>query len=213
MPIRRETIEEEVKLGFYEDYTIRVATPLDGNRYSISTTDGTGFDTRDCGGVVPRPGDIIRIYGGCGFPIHGMALNGQLLFWLTPAEREAERREMLANMKREREERFELSKDRLDQRYDSLPDPLKRRIARFRQEDPKFRVESEDYEMFCCAQAAIMADWARQFTYPEAELRRWARLDYREQVAAMPGFSDDHSGNTFGGSVGLAIALLNNKAV
>ena len=42
---------------------------------------------------------------------------------------------------------------RLDLEYEQLPGPLKRRIARFRAEDPDFRWKEESYEMAACAEA------------------------------------------------------------
>lgn len=213
MPIRRETIEEEHTAGLYEDYVIKSADPMGDGRYGIRTTDGMGFSTRDCGDLVPKEGDIIRVYGGYGYPIHGLALNGQLLFWLTPAEQRKEHREFCANLRREREERFECQKEQLDRDFDSLPELLKRRISGFRLKDPNFRVEGESYEMFCCTQAALMAEWAKQFDDPVAELRDWTKRPWEEQLATMPGFSEGHSNNTFGASVSLAIALLYNQDV
>ena len=77
---------------------------------------------------------------------------------------------------------------------------FKARIDRFWRNNPDFRVEYENYEMFCCTQAVGIADAMKT---PEG-VQNFKTKQWDEQKALFPELSDGHSGNTFGCSVALA---------
>ena len=167
------------------------------------------------------------------------------VFWRTPLERDVERVRWLAEHDREQREEFVEQKAELDAAYESLPDPLKARIDRFRAKDPSFRVQSEGYEMFCCTEGAKFYERAIKFrdhpTDPAnieinlffshedraknekvwdveqpadpAEawlLWVWSLEDYKRQKVLLRS-DDGHSGNTFGGAMSLALALIRGQ--
>lgn len=46
----------------------------------------------------------------------------------------------------------------MDVDYENLPDAFKKRIDRFRANNPDFRFEFESYELFCCMEAVKIAE-------------------------------------------------------
>lgn len=216
----------------------------EGGTFGIGLTDDKNPDK-----VEPEVGDQIRVYGRFGSRIHGIDLNGRECFWLTPLERTAEYVQWLADHDRRKREEFAREKPDLDAQYDALPDPLKARIDRFRSESADFRVDSEGYELFCCTEAAKVAQAARDAIEagadseavdefwsrtdrkpdtiwedePESSEARWLlwawalntdAYDYdHARQKRLLGLADGHSGNTFGGSMALANALLAGEKV
>jgi hypothetical protein len=172
----------------------------------------------------PRVGQTIRIYGGGVGSFHGIDLGGQEVFWRTPWERFAERVRWLAQHDRDKREAFERERATLDRRVAELPLPLKARIERFRREDPKFRMDSEAYEMAAVGDAPKIAraiaterGWklAEDLAAPgvhEDEVRAavedFRAASYEEQKRRVPDLDEGHSGNTFSAAVMLAYRLL-----
>ena len=103
-----------------------------------------------------KPGDRIRVYnrgsviGGIDLLVDGEWVE---IFFQTESEREAEHGAWVAAHQQDQRRRFEESKTYLDELYEQLPAPLKRRIDRFRAEDSDFRWRSESYEMAACSEA------------------------------------------------------------
>jgi hypothetical protein len=212
---RGATPEEDEAMGNFERGTItKVHKGQDG--YTVSYGDSWGCFLRDCG-VEPQIGDQFTTYGSFGRPFHGQALNGKVL-WYDSIEQEIAKREAEhAEYEAKRKRAFADNMVQMDAEYSALPPAFKNRIKRFRDADPAFRWQSESYEMFCCTQAVLLADWARDGTTTTqeaiAKIEAWDRInsehndppyDYQAQLAAVPGWSDAHSGNTHAGSVGLA---------
>lgn len=145
---------------------------------------------------------------------HGWAHNGQLVEWLTPFERIAKRVQWLAKYDRDRRDRLERGAEKRHRDYSALPAPLKARIDRFVAAKPDFWMNG-DYELFCCTEAAKIADHLR----PRVEagekadvvVREFYDLPWDEQVKV--GIDAGHSGNTFGGACALARALLEGQPV
>lgn len=165
----------------------------------------------DAGGDSPAPqvGDTLRVYGHLGQEIQGQVLNGTVLWYRTPAQREMRRRRDLEDLYAQRDRRFTIEQTYLDMRYARLPKPFQARLDRFRAEKPTFREESESYESFCLEQAAILANY---FGDVDA-ITAWAALPSDEQEDP-PGFEGgQHSGNTFGASIAFAKALLRGDPV
>lgn len=160
-------------------------------------------------GVTPKVGDKLTVHtkGGTFGTIRGMDLNGKRIFWKTDEELEQERLEWLANNEREKKDRFEKNKAQMDADYEALPDAFKKRIDRFRENNPDFRVEFESYELFCCMEAVKIADACKT---PE-KVQEFKSLNWDEQMKMVEGLSDGHSGNTFGCAVALAYWYLSDE--
>jgi hypothetical protein len=203
-------------------------------------------------GMEPKPGDALRLYphGGLGVRSHGHALNGKLIRWETPLERESQNLDWLAKHDREKRERFAEARADLLADHASLPEPLQRRVSRFARERDDFWIDSGSYEMFCCKEAARFAEtasaavdlranaeevdefwsmplgstegcrkpgsvFAEEPEYPVSRWLLWAwalnsktyGYDFKRQKKVLD-CADGHSGNTFGGAMSLAWALL-----
>lgn len=212
-----------------EDLIVEQVDPVnDGEYYDVRFEGGIGMGLR---GREPKPGDRVRLYGRFGFPVYGWALNGELVEYKTLWERFADRMAMLAGFDRQRREAFARDKDELDAKYDALPAPLKARIDRFRAERADFRVESEAYEMAAVGDAPKIARaLAAHYDWPldedlnvtaagppsgviEEAVEAFYALPYEEQKRIVPDLDPGHSGNTFGGAVILALALLAGREV
>lgn len=92
----------------FEDAAIKsVSAGKDG--WTVEREDGWSFFVPDHG-VEPRAGDSARFYGrGIGYPVRGLTINGEIVFYRTEAE-EVEHREI---------ERFTDSPQALLERWDS----------------------------------------------------------------------------------------------
>lgn len=171
--------------------------------------DGCGISFQ-ADGVEPKVGDTIRLYGrGLGYPVRGIFINGKKAYYRTPAEEEDHHAEQVAEMQRKERADFEEHRAELDAKFDALPEVFRRRIERFRSNNPDFRWEFEKYELFCCEQALLMAAALKT---PEA-VQEFAKKGWAEQKAAVPGLDDGHSGNTFGMAVRLAYHYLYNPEI
>lgn len=177
--------------------------------WSISTKEGCGFMIGKKWGVEPKVGDIVTLYTqGISF-IRGIDLNGQELFYKTDAELETHRLKEKIRMEREKEERFAENKENMDAQYDALPEVFRKRIDRFRSNNPKFRQDYEECELFCCEQAVIIANTLKT---PEKVIE-FQEMDWDSQVELIPEIDCGHSGNTFGCAVGLAHWYLKDAEV
>jgi len=174
----------------------------------IHTDDSSSFNMGDYGRE-PKPGDVVTLYyvNGRWTMFRGMDLNGVPLYFKTDAEVETERQASIVKHKAEQRQRFIDSKDELDAHYDALPDVFKQRIDKFRTGNPDFRWEYEAYEMFTCTQAVLIAEALKD----EQSIVAFPDLPWEKQLAAVPGLSDGHSGNTFGAAVLLARLYVTNQ--
>lgn len=209
MKRRMSTPEADEAAGLVETGTItKIGTDEDGRVVDITSSNGWSCGYNDGGtGVVPKVGDTWTTYGQIGYAFHGVALNGRVLWYLTPEEEEAKRQRELAEMDAKRQADFEANRNQLDRDYDALPPLFKVRIDRFRKANEDFRWKYEGYEMFVCSQAVAFAEWAQT---PEA-LDAWAQLPYDKQREMCPDMADGHSGNTFGCAVALAREYLTHR--
>ena len=165
----------------------------------------------------PAAGMTARMYGkGFGYTVRGLYLNDQLdrvqrVFYRTPEQQEQKHRDWCAEQNRVKLALFEANREELDRRFAALPEIFQRRIQKFRNTNPEFRWEYEDYEMFCCEQAVI---YARMFPTVE-ELSAFHQLPWDQQVAKFEegeqrGAFEGHSGNTFGFACALARHYITN---
>jgi len=143
-------------------------------------------------------GDELTIYEYGGSAIRGIDINGENLFFLWDTEIDAEHEEWCAQYQKEKEETFEREKTKYDKQYESLPQCFKDRIDKFRKDNPKFRVDYEAYELFCCTEAILIAETLKT---PEG-VKEWADSD--DRWAKVPDLDHGHSGNTMGASTQMA---------
>ena len=222
---RGMTIEEMIEADTYDVVTVeKVESRNDKGWATICWDRGTcgGFHLPD--GVEPKVGDTLWLYprAGLGAMPYGWALNGKIIKWETPWERFAKRVTWKADLDRKRREEYAERKPQQDADYEALPEPLKARIDRFRNEDPHFRIDSEFYEMLPCIDAPKIADALRRqegvekikaMTDEEIDAIVWDfhKLDWKDQKKMVDGLNDGHSGNTFGAACMLAGRLLAGK--
>lgn len=216
----------------WEQYVITHATKH-GEYYDIGFREpheatgcmGFGLSVAECEavGVVPRAGDSLSQCGSFGRPIRGVIINGALVYYRTEAEQRA--KDLAASEAyhdKRRREFEETGKAALDAKYAALPPVFQARIDKFRANNPDFRWNYEDYEMFCCTEAVKLAEHlrtseamahyvslARHETY-RADEAKW-REEWEEQKAIdrAAGISQDHSGNTHGAMIQLAHLYVN----
>jgi hypothetical protein len=136
--------------------------------------------------------------------IRGVDINNVQIYYKSDEDLERERREWLVNNEKEKQERFEKCKAELDAKYEALPQVFKARIDRFRENNPDFRKDYEQYEMFCCEQAIEIATALKT---ADAVRLFWDKT-WEEQKAEVPTIDEGHSGNTFGASCSLAIVYI-----
>lgn len=173
-----------------------------GKKWHSISMDGTCCGMKASYGVIPKVGDELTVHtkGGSFGTIRGMDLNGKKIFWKTDEDLESERIEWLRKNEEDKQEKFKKQKKYLDASYDKLPKCFQDRIDKYRNNNPRFRVDYESYEMFCCEQAVEIAKACKT-----AEgVHEFQKLEWDKQKKKVKKLSDGHSGNTFGASVHLA---------
>lgn len=151
--------------------------------------------------IEPRPGMVAKFYGrGFGYTVRGLVLDKVVVFYRTEEEEEERLRDEAARLEQKRRDAFERDRADLDARFEKLPEIFRRRIERFRNNNPDFRWKFERYELFCCEQAVVIATALKT----ASRIRDFHRLDWAQQKLLVPGLDEGHSGNTFGCAVRLA---------
>lgn len=175
----------------------------------------------------PQVGDEIAVYLS-GTTVVGVELRGQRLYLKSEREHELEWLLFRAVHHRQRLEEFAVERPNLDAEYERLPDVLKARIDRFREEDPDFRAQAESYEMAAVVDAPKIAQavarWLPTYAagpdgYPtdvseedaRAVMKQFRELSYEEQSELVVDLNPGHSGNTFAAACMLAYRLLTGK--
>ena len=187
----------------YEDHVITEVTESE-THYSVMMGP-MGFGISKEYGIRPKTGDTIRLYGTFGRPIRGVDLNGVELYYRTPDE-EAERHRLWVEQKHQDDRaKFEEEREKLDVQYDALPPIFRKRIDKFRRNNPDFRWQFERYEMFCCREAVKIAE---ALETPE-RVEAFRQMGWEEQKELVD-LDADHSGNTFGAACALAYHYLSD---
>jgi hypothetical protein len=196
-----------------ETVTIAKVEPGE-NGWAITRSDGWAFFVGAEHGVEPRVGQTARFYGkGIGFPVRGLALDDQCVFYRTPDEDEARHRQQMADDRARKRADFEKNRPQLDAAYEAMPPEFQRRLDGFRKRIPTWRWNHEPYESFVCTEAVKIA---HALGSAEA-VREFARADTRAQARLIPHLSDAtpkgldydaHSGNTFGTACHLAVIYM-----
>lgn len=173
---------------------------------------GWSTDKADDGAPEPKVGDRITIYGSLGRPIWGIDINGEQVYYKTGEQMHQERLALIAQHDEEKRQRFEIESAQLDEQYGALLPIFQRRIDRFRQTDPNWRVEYEAYEMFVCVEACKLIRWVEdcraRVSNPKPEVRdllheyydNAGSEEWRQKHVGVP-HDDGHSGNSFGKTV------------
>lgn len=113
----------------------------------------------------PAVGDRVRLWPGLlvGMRVRGLALRGSVLYYRTEAEVQADDEADIARRNAEDKESYEESgKAEQQKRFGALPAAFQRRVKMRQQNNPDFGWRFESYELFCCEQAAIFAERARE---------------------------------------------------
>jgi len=148
-------------------------------------------------------GKQAKLYGkGFGYPIQAVVIGEHTVYAYSNEEMEQRHQQMVEDHERKDKENFEKNKAKMDEDYEALPPEFKKRIDRFRANNPNFRWQFEPYELFCCHEALRMVE---HFKTPEA-LSAWVQNGYTEVEETDNPFKPDegHSGNTIGCSAMLA---------
>lgn len=159
-------------------------------------------------GVTPKVGDKLTTHtkGGTFGTIRGMDLNGVKVFWYTDEELEANRIEWLRKNEEDKQKKFKDSVAEMDKQYEALPECFRKRIDKYRQNNDRFRIDYESYELFCCEQAVIIANGCKTI----GVIKKFITLPWDEQKKMIPELDEGHSGNTFGAACSLAHWYLKN---
>jgi len=194
--MKKETHKEDFKVQ-----EVSLSDNLEGYHH-VTTTDGIGFGIKAKYGVTPKVDDVITLYqlGGSFGTIRGMDINGVKLFYKTDEELEASRLKWLKENEERKQKEFVENVAEMDASYNALPKCFQDRIDKFRKNNPRFRVDLEPYELFCCEQAVLIAN-ACKTVEAVAEFRE---KPWKEQIEQLPELSHEHSGNTFGASCVMA---------
>lgn len=168
---------------------------------SFQRSDGWSFGVDKDWPVKPTVGAVARFYGrGIGYTVRGLFIDGQKAFYRTEVQQYEHDAEQLAKIDCERMDRFEENKAAMDAKYAALPEPFRRRIDRFRAGCEDFRWRYEEYEMSVCEDAVRIA----QALKTEDAIVKFKDLPWADQLKAVPGLFEGHSGNSFGCAVALA---------
>jgi len=168
--------------------------------FSISLENSTGFGLEEKHGFEPKVGDLVTLHTVRGSTVRGVDINGSSVFYKTDEQLEQERKEWLENNEKEKQASFVKNKAKMDSDYDGLPAVFRQRIDKFRNANPRFRIDYEGYELFCCMEAVNIANGVKT----KEALDDFCKLDYEQQKEIVPELSDGHSGNTFGSACRLA---------
>ena len=173
--------------------------------WEITREDRWVFYVPKVHGIKPKVGQVARFYGGgIGYPVRGLDLDGQEVFYRTPAQAAKLHAQRTRRQNAKDKAEFEQNKVKLDAQYRALPEVFQRRIDRFRTNNPDFRWKYEAYEMLACTQAVMIAEALKT----SAVIKSWKKMDFDKQKRLVPGLSNGHSGNTFDAACFLATVYL-----
>jgi len=181
----------------YKEHTV-----VEVGNGSFKMDDGWSLGLPDDCPVQPKVGATVRLYGrGTGYPVRGVAFDGVVAYYRTPAEDKAKHEADQAKRDAERRNRWEREgKAEYEAKFAALPAVFQKRLARFASNVKDFGVNHGGYEMVCCVDAVKIAAALKT---PE-KVREFSGMEWKAQMAAVPGLDEGHSGNTFGMAVRLA---------
>jgi len=154
-----------------------------------------------------QQGAIARLYGrGIGYPVRGVFVDGERVFYSTREEEEAKHKEQRELAERDAREKYMQGAPERAVRIAALPTAFRERLSRFQRNRPETSWRNEDYEIFVCEEAVKIA--RHMDAVPDVREPIKAFREYVEAHEAEFGISDQHSGNTFGAAVLLAFFWL-----
>jgi len=168
--------------------------------------DSYGFAFSAKYGVVPKIGDVIRVYDRATYT-RGIDINGEPVYFKTEKEMDEWHLDMKKELDDKHKQQFKENKKKLDEEYRNLPPVFKKRIRWFRKHNADFRWRFESYEMLCCTEAVKIA---AKCATPEA-VRDLMQSSWDFQKAFIPDLNEGHSGNSFGMSCRLAYNYLQDE--
>ncbi len=179
---------------------IKSVEKCDGGWY-VDIDKSCSFFLNEKYGVEPKVGNLITLYTKNLSIVRGVDINLKKVFYKTDEELDLEHQQWCDNYEKEKQDAFEKNKLAMDVDYEALPDNFKKRINRFRANNPKFRVDYERYELFCCKEALKIAAYCKTVDKVE-EFRDLSCEEKAEIIDAR------HSNATFGAACYLAFLHL-----
>lgn len=154
----------------------------------------------------PRVGMNVTYYGkGFGFTVRGVVINDVIFYYRTPEESQKDHEKYFEKQNNDKKAIYKWNKAKYDKMYKSYPDVFKRRIDRFRANNPDFNWEHLSYELYCCNEAIKIANKLKTVE----QIDRFREMSWEAQRMLVD-IDSDHSGNTFSCAVGLAKLYLTN---
>jgi hypothetical protein len=157
--------------------------------------------------VAPVVGETMRLYGkGFGHSVRGIIIEGRVYKYLTEEQEEEQHAAWLAEEQGKRALKAEAERASRDERRAALPGAFRERLSVFESRNPDWRRDFEGYELFVCEEATRLVE---HFGADVEALRAFSGKSPSEQAAAVPALRlSEHSGNTWGAAVGLAMRLM-----
>lgn len=197
--------------------------------WSFTTGCGWLWINKEETSVVPKIGQLARYYGN-GNQVRGIDLDGKNCRYKTEEQLRNEHKQWVLDQEKREKLAFENGKTLLDKYYKQLPTVYKRRFDKFRSNNPDFRWKYESSEMGLCRQSIFVAKFIHEkleskhaigripkkekesYTLSVGQTLDWlSKLPTKEMMELIPGYSGDHSGNSFGHMMRLAFAYLTDK--
>lgn len=196
-----------------------IITEVESSSYghTITLANGSGFMLSAEYGITPVVGQKCTLYSHQGALIHGVELDGQLVFYRDAEQRAADAQERTERIQREAAADLERHREDYARRIAALPEPLQRKIARMRANNQDYDRDYLHYELFSLEEGIKIAQHITTITGitqpsdpAEVELR-WAALD---EFGKAPWelqkdvIDSGHSGNTFAVAMNIAAMVL-----
>jgi predicted NAD-dependent protein-ADP-ribosyltransferase YbiA (DUF1768 family) len=173
-----------------------------GMHYGIGYVGG-GFGFSREYGVVPKVGDTLELNLANFSEVRGVRINGQTIFHTSDEDAAEKQRKETEQFNQRQKQIATEEKAQNEAEIAALPPALQAWINRLRSKTENYWWESQPYDLFCAKEAHKLL----QHFKTHEELSKFAALTHKEQVEAI-GWSDEHSGHTFGQSVALARLML-----
>ena len=196
----------------FDEKTITKVEKEKGGYYAVTGDDGWTIGVKHAA-IVPYVGDTLRCYGrGIGHVVRGIAINGQIVRYLTAEQQERRDKRHFEARQRAKKREGLAAIGQTCKRYAALPLFFRDRLDRTSEKNPDFWWDDSGYELFIYEQAVLCAD---NLGTPEPidDLRDNAYISITsDQVKERyPWLDEAHSGHTFACMCGLAKLYLQGK--
>ena len=145
--------------------------------YYIDLKDSRSFCLEKRYGIIPKIGDIIKLHTVKGLIVRGVDINEESIFYKSNEQLDQEYKKWCKDYEKKKQLQFNIDRKQLDEDYELLPIVFKERINKFRSNNPKFRVDYESYEMFCCKEAIKIAEALKT----AENIKEFSKLDYNNK--------------------------------